>query len=81
MMKNRDFKLVKKVLLTLMPIIIVGCAVVFMFAEPLCLWIFGDEYVGTGAVLRALIPTVVFILPNYILGFPKLIICLLLELE
>lgn len=72
MMKNRDFKLVKKVLLMLMPIIIVGCAVVFMFAEPLCLWIFGDEYVGTGAVLRALIPTVVFILPNYILGFPTL---------
>ncbi len=72
MMKNRDFKLVKKVLMMLMPIIILGCTIVFIFAEPLCVFAFGAEFAGSGAVLRALIPTVVFILPNYILGFPTL---------
>ncbi len=72
MTKNRDFKLVKKVLLVTMPVIIAGCAVVFIWAEPLCLWFFGAEYGLVAPVLRAMLPVVVVILPSYVLGFPTL---------
>lgn len=72
MTKNRDFKLVKKVLCIIMPVILAGCAVVFIWAEPLCTWFFGPGYGQTAPVLRAMLPVVVVILPSYILGFPTL---------
>jgi PST family polysaccharide transporter len=72
MVKNRDFALVKKVLMILMPVIIAGCAVVFVFARPLCLWFFGAQYGDVAPVLRAMLPVVVVILPSYICGFPML---------
>lgn len=72
MVKNRDFRLVKKTLLLLMPPILIGCIVVGIFADPLCLWFFGKEYIGSGSVLRAMLPVAAVILPSYILGFPTL---------
>ena len=72
MTANKDFKLVKKVLSIMMPLIVLGSAVVFIFAEPLCTWFFGPDYAETGKVLRAMMPVVVVILPSYILGFPTL---------
>lgn len=72
MTKNKDFKLVKKVLMVAMPVIIAGCAVVFVWAEPLCVWFFGDGYAPVAPVLRAMLPVVVVILPSYILGFPTM---------
>ena len=72
MVKHKDFKMVKRVLLLLEPIIILGCAVLFIWAEPICTWFFGEEYVYTADALRALLPVVIFILPSYIFGFPVL---------
>lgn len=81
MLKNKDFKLVKKILLLIEPAIIVFCIGVFIFADPLCGIVFGEEYVTaelgglgctTGDILRAMLPVAVFTLPNYILGFPTL---------
>ena len=72
MVKHRDFKMVKKVLSILMPIIILGCLVVGIFARPLCIWFFGAEYGDVADVLRVMLPVVVVILPSYILGFPTL---------
>lgn len=72
MIKNKDFKLVKKVLLFFMPIVILGCTVVGIFAEPLCVFVFGKEFAGVAPVLRAMLPAICAILPSYILGFPTL---------
>lgn len=72
MARNRDFKLVKKVLLVAEPVIALFCAVVFIWAEPLCAWYFGAEFAPVGQVLRAMLPVGVIILPSYILGFPTL---------
>lgn len=72
MVKNRDFKLVKKVLLIAEPVIILGCAIVFIFAKPLCIWFFGAEYGPVAPILRVMLPIIVLILPSYILGFPTL---------
>lgn len=72
MTKNRDFKLVWKILKIFMPIIIIGCGIVFIFARPLCELVFGAGYGDAAPVLRAMLPVVVVILPSYILGFPTL---------
>ena len=71
MAKHKDFKLVKKLLLVMEPIIFIGCTVVFIFAEPFCK-LFGAEYSAAGNVLRAMLPLAVITLPNYILGFPTM---------
>ena len=72
MTKNRDFKLVWRILKVIMPIIVGGCAIVFIFARPLCEIVFGAGYGDAAPVLRAMLPVVVVILPSYILGFPTL---------
>ncbi len=72
MIKNKDFKLVKKILILLMPIIIFGCVIVGVFSEFICGLIFGKEFVGTAPVLVAMLPAIVAILPSFILGFPTL---------
>lgn len=72
MVRNKDFKLIKKVLLIIEPIIVLGCAILFVIAEPFCVWFFGSEYAEAGDVLRSLLPVVIVILPSYIFGFPVL---------
>lgn len=72
MTKNKDYQLVKKVLLVAEPVIFAFCAVVFVFAEPFCGWFFGEEFTQAGLVLRAMLPIGVVILPSYICGFPML---------
>lgn len=72
MVKNRDFKLVKKVLLVLEPVIFLFCGACFVWAEPLCGAFFGPDFAPAGQVLRAMLPVGVVILPSYILGFPMM---------
>ena len=72
MVKNHDYRLVKKVLLILEPLILVFCTVVFIVAPQFCAALFGEEYRASGDVLRVMLPTAVIILPSYICGFPML---------
>ena len=72
MVKNKDYKMVKKVLLILEPMILVFCAVVFAVAPWFCVLIFGDAYRESGDVLRVMLPAAAVILPSYICGFPML---------
>lgn len=72
MARNRDFKLVRKVLLIAMPPIVLFCTACFIWAEPLCKFLLGPEYGPAGLVLRAMLPVGVVTLPNYVLGFPTL---------
>ena len=67
---NRDFKTVKRIFLVLMPIIVLMGAILFWIAPTLCVMLFGADYADAAPVLRALIPVMVMILPQYILGFP-----------
>lgn len=72
MVRNKDFKLLKKILICLMPIITVGCIVVAFIAEPLCSWFFGAEFADAGKVLRLMMLILFITLPVYLLGFPTL---------
>ncbi len=72
MVKNRNFSLIKKIFLFIEPVIILGCCVVWIFAEPICIVAFGKEFAGTAPILRAFIPGIAVLLPSYVLGFPTL---------
>lgn len=72
MIKNKNYKLVKKVLLICMPIIILGCIIVGIFAEFICVLLFGEEFRNAAPILRLLLPLIVVALPSYLLGFPTL---------
>lgn len=72
MARHRDFKLVKKILLIAMPVITLFCVGCFIWAEPLCRLLLGEEFGPAGQVLRAMLPVGIVTLPSYILGFPTL---------
>lgn len=70
MLSNKNYKLVKRLLLCIMPIITIGVIIVGIFAEPICIFIFGEEYAEVGNILRLLLPVAWVILPTYIIAFP-----------
>ena len=72
MIKNRDFKLIKKILMVFMPIICVVSVIIFIFAKELCILFFGSEFAYTASILRAMMPMAIITLPNYLFGFPTL---------
>ncbi|MBV1681864.1 oligosaccharide flippase family protein [Eubacterium callanderi] len=72
MVKNKDFKLIKKLLKIFMPIICIGTVITFIFAREICIIIFGPEFSESGNILRALLPLAIITLPNYLFGFPTL---------
>ena len=72
MMKHKNFSLIKKAMLIVYPVILLGCAVVFLFAEPLLVFWLGEEGSQVVLPLRLLIPVAVFSFPNYVLGYPTL---------
>lgn len=73
MVKNKDFKLIKRIMLILMPIILVGALIGFVYAEPISVLLFGKDYAGAKNILRCLIPAMIVILPTYIICFPVLV--------
>lgn len=72
MLQHKDFRMIKKILLTFMPIITAFCVGVMIFAEPFCAILFGAEYRSAGAILRAMMPSAILTLPDYLFGFPSL---------
>ncbi len=72
MMRHKNFKIIKKAMCIIYPIILAGCAVVFLFARPLLVLWLGPEGESVVLPLRLLIPVAVCAFPNYVLGFPTL---------
>lgn len=72
MTKNKDFKLIRKILSVTMPVIVLVCSVSFIFAREISMIIFGSQYGGAGDILRGMMPAAIFTLPEYLLGFPTM---------
>lgn len=72
MVRNKDFRLIKRVLLVCLPMIIVVSAIVWIYAYDICAVIFGQEFRGAGEYLRWLIPTALIAFPSMVLGYPTM---------
>lgn len=71
-LKNKEFKLIKLILLFAMPIIILGSILLYLLAKPIILILGGEQYVDAVSILRRMIPLVIITFPSYLLGFPVL---------
>ena len=72
MVKNKDIRLIKKVLLIFMPIILLGSAFAAIVARYVLLIIGGPQYAVAVPIFRCLIPVLIFSFPGIVLGWPTL---------
>jgi PST family polysaccharide transporter len=72
MVIKKNYKLIKKLLFVLMPIIGVGCIILFIFSELLVVFICGKDYIDAVPVFRVMIPFIILTLPTYLFGYPVL---------
>ena len=70
MLYHKNYRLIKRLLGFVMPIITVGVIIIGIYAEPICEFVFGDGYAESGAILRLLLPAAWVILPTYVVAFP-----------
>lgn len=72
MTRTRDFsKLLRIALLAELPIIIF-CIFIWIFAEQLCIFVFGHEYAGAAPILKLTVPLIAIGFPGKLFGFPAL---------
>lgn len=70
MIRNKNFRLVKKLILLLEPLIIAGCVLLY-FIAPWFIRIFcGKGYENAVPIFRAMLPLIVISLPTYLFGYP-----------
>lgn len=72
MVRTKNYKLMKNIILIGETILIIGCVIVGIFAPQVCVLLFGSEYMEAANVLRCLLPLIVIALPSYLLGYPAL---------
>lgn len=72
MLNSKNYKIIKIILILMMPIVILGCGVVFYFADSIILILAGSDYLDSSNILKQMLPIVIFTLPAYLLGFPVL---------
>ena len=72
MVKNKNFLLVKKVVLIVEPLILGLCIIGGFVAKPAVTFVFGYEYAIAAKVLYMLLPIILATLPGCLLGFPTL---------
>jgi PST family polysaccharide transporter len=70
MVANKNYKLVKKIIWLLMPVIVLGCAGLYVFAKPIIVFICGNDYSNAVPIFKAMLPLVIISLPTYLLGYP-----------
>ena len=72
MMRSKNFSVILRILKIFMPLIVIGCLVMYVLAD-IALWVVGGtKYIVAEPVLRALIPVLMFSFPGMLLGWPSL---------
>ena len=72
MVKQKNFVLVKKLLLILEPLVIVCCTLLWLLAPQAVRIVCGAGYEDAVPMLRAMLPIVAITLPAYLCGYPVL---------
>ncbi len=72
MVKEKNLKLVRKIILILEPLIILGCVLLFIFAPFIIRVVCGKGYEQAVPFFRAMLPLISITLPLYLCGYPVL---------
>ena len=70
--KNKNFKLIRKILIYLMPVALAICIALYIYAETLISILCGSQYIGAVFYFRMFLYIVFITLPIYVLGYPAL---------
>lgn len=72
MVRSRDIRYIRKMLLIFMPVVVVGCAFCVFAAEYILRIVCGPQYIAAGDVFRMLVPVLLFSFPAMLIGWPVL---------
>lgn len=72
MVKSKSFQLIKNVLMIFMPIVILGCLIVYFGSDLILLLVGGPQYTSAAPLLRAMIPVLFLSFPSMLFGWPVL---------
>ena len=72
MIKRKELGIIKKVLRIFLPIVIAGCIIVLVFAEPILVTAGSAKYAAAAPVMRCLVPVLFFSFPAMLFGWPTL---------
>lgn len=72
MVIKKDFKLIRQLLLVLMPVVIGGVILLYFLAEWIVVLLSGSDYLPAIPVLKLLLPVLLFSFPAQLMGFPVL---------
>lgn len=72
MVRKKDIRIIKKILLIFIPIVIAGCVFTLAFSEEIMLVVAGRQYMQGANVLRCLVPVLFFSFIVMLFGWPSL---------
>ena len=72
MIKEKSLKIVHKIILMYMPLIIMGCLIVYFFGDTIISFAFTDKYVTSSILLKVMIPVLIASFFSLIYGWPCL---------
>lgn len=72
MNRTKDLKKLFKVTFMIEIPIILFCVSLWIFADPICTLLFGEEFHGASGILKWMTPIIAITYPNFMLGFPAL---------
>ncbi len=72
MVKKKDQRLIKQILLIMEPVIVAVTIITFLFSSQIITVFCGSKYTGAIPVFRTLLPVLIFAFPAQIIGFPVL---------
>lgn len=72
MIKTKNINLIKRVVKIFLPIVIIGCLIVLVFAEQILVIAGSAKYADAAPVMRCLVPVLLFSFPAMLLGWPTL---------
>ena len=72
MMRSKNLTLIKKILWFIMPIILVGCIILYIAAPFIFTLVAGNKYLPAVPIFRLMLPVVLFAFPAMLCGWPSL---------
>ena len=72
MIRDFNLRIVYRLLCIFIPIIVIGCIIIFLYGELIITIIAGVNYIKSAEILNYLIPVIVFSFPAMLFGWPVL---------
>lgn len=72
MLKEKNLNYIHKILMIYMPIILIGCAIIIFAGDWIVSFAFTDKYLTSAALLKYMIPVLIFSFPGMLYGWPTL---------